>query len=192
MIKFDVQDTIRQPAKFDFWSDIAPMVQAQAQQRAGQLSQQVESGGDFLSPLAGNFKVTQGFGNVNDLYKGLTAGSKHMGLDIGAPAGTSVRAPVSGKLVFGEDPRGFGNYAQVVAPDGTVYQFSHLSALNRIGDQIKAGQEIGRTGGVPGTKGAGNTTGAHLDLSVKRGGKFVDPMSIEALQRLFNNGYYNG
>jgi len=163
----------------------------QAESELKELIQQRQASGgtvpvdSFVSPLSERFPITQKFGNYNPkLYAGRTAGSKHLGVDVATPSGTPVRAPVSGKVEVQYDPRGFGTYVRVTDKDGLTYQFSHLSGVGvRSGAEVQAGQTIGTTGGVPGTAGAGHTTGAHLDISLLKGGQYIDPFTIEALRR---------
>jgi murein DD-endopeptidase MepM/ murein hydrolase activator NlpD len=154
----------------------------------GSVIQQVgDKAKQFLSPLAQKFGITQQFGAYNP---GLYKSGYHPGLDLATPAGTQVKAPVSGKVELGHDPQGYGTYVRVIGDDGTIYQFSHLSSVDDLikqvaaaKNQILAGQSLGTTGGIPGTYGAGKSTGAHLDISTIVGGKNVDPLSIDALRR---------
>lgn len=146
-------------------------------------------GGEYGGILPGNFPITQRYGNYNPgLYRGITKNSQHTGLDIGTPAGTSVMAPLQGRAIAGTD-KNWGNYVLLEAADGNVYRFSHLSSQDPMfrastGSYIpvQRGQRLGLTGST------GNSTGAHLDISVTRDGKFLDPLSIAGLQRVLAGG----
>lgn len=135
-------------------------------------------------------RVSQAFGNFNPaLYQNVTKGARHLGLDIAVPAGTPLQLPVSGRVAVGLDPRGWGSYVKVVGDDGTEFRFSHLSDIApqitqaaRTGARVASGTLFGKTGGVPGTRGSGNTTGAHLDISARVKGKYVDPMKFESVR----------
>jgi murein DD-endopeptidase MepM/ murein hydrolase activator NlpD len=134
----------------------------------------------LLFPVEGNYNVTQGFGNYNpSLYGKFGGAGKHLGTDLATPVGTMVRSPISGQVKVGYDPKGYGRYVDVIGDDGTTYRMSHLSALERAlerGGRVEAGQTIAKTGGVG--AGSGNSTGAHLDYSVKKNGQWIDPMSL--------------
>ena len=138
----------------------------------------------------GNFPISQSFGTKNTLYSGLTKDSRHLGLDVAIPEGTPLRVPVSGKISVGYDPKGFGLNVVIMGDNGTEYRFSHLSKLSpAIIDAMKQGRKIGAgtifalSGGVPGKPGAGNTTGAHLDVTTRRGGEFVNPEKLASIRR---------
>ena len=161
-----------------------------------QAGQAVQGGMSRILP-EGKFNVTQGFGVFNPaLYSGITKGARHLGLDIGVPQGTQLRLPVSGSVEIGIDPRGFGAWVRVKGDDGATLRFSHLSQINpaiaraaKTGEKIAAGTIFGLSGGLPRTKGAGNTTGAHLDVTARQGGKFIDPLKLESVRRaLFAGG----
>jgi murein DD-endopeptidase MepM/ murein hydrolase activator NlpD len=140
----------------------------------------------------GEYPITQGFGNYNPaLYSGITKGAKHLGVDLGVPQGTELRLPISGNVEVGIDPRGFGAYVKVKGDDGAEYRFSHLSQINpaiaraaETGKKIAAGTAFGISGGARGTAGAGNTTGAHLDITARdQRGNYIDPMKIDTIRR---------
>jgi len=183
--------TVRQQAP-----SIMPALQALSQKaqepvsRAQQAAQKLMEGGSKLFGTPVNTRISQAFGNISPLYKGVTKGSRHLGVDIAVNAGTPLQLPVSGKVVVGNDPGGFGAYVKVLGTDGTEYRFSHLSevspqiieAANR-GLRVQEGTIFAKTGGVPGTQGSGRTTGAHLDITAKQKGKFVDPMGLDSVRR---------
>lgn len=143
--------------------------------------------GGMASPLSGQYSVSQGFGNYNPgLYQGVTPGARHQGVDFRTPVGTMVRSPISGTLRQGYDPGGYGRFVEV-AGDGTSYRFSHLSQLARAlqgmqeGGTVRAGQTLAKTGGVG--AGAGRSTGAHLDVSVRRNGQYIDPLTTDPFRK---------
>lgn len=104
----------------------------------------------------------------------------HYGVDYAAPTGTPVWAAAGGKIAFRGPKGGAGNMV-VLAHDGgfsTVYM--HLS-------KFAEGQKVGATVaqktviGYVGTTGL--STGPHLHFGVKRGGKWVDPEGVRAIER---------
>lgn len=170
---------------FNFMDEVLPYMQQKVKQGANAVGDFAKDVQDFVSPVKGKFNITQKFGNYNPgLYSGITKDSKHLGLDLATPQGTDVASPVAGDVKFGFD-KNWGNYADVVGDDGTVYRFSHLSEQNKGLQRVAAGQGIGKTGNT------GNSTGAHLDISVKKNGQYIDPMSLAWLSKLIG-GEQNG
>ena len=107
----------------------------------------------------------------------------HGGVDIGAIAGTPIVAIGRGvvrKLRF--DHVSAGTYVEIEHPNGWWSRYLHLrQPLVEEGEKVKAKQEIGLSGGVPGEYGAGRTTAPHLHLELWDGepwggGTRLDPM----------------
>lgn len=101
--------------------------------------------GRFSWPLDG--QILSGYGP-----KG--GGQRNDGLNIGAPAGTPVRAAAAGKVVYsGGDVPGFGVTVLIQHEDGWVTVYGHLARADvRMQQQVTAGQPIGQvgtSGGVP-------------------------------------------
>ncbi len=96
----------------------------------------------------------------------------HNGADLSAPQGTPVIAPADGtvKYVLNNDICGYGYVIQ--HDDDTRTGYCHLSRLDvKKGQRVRAGQQIGLSGGKKGTIGAGRSTGPHLHFIVyKRAG----------------------
>lgn len=144
----------------------------------------VSSFKEWLGGLTDKFGISQQFGNKSSMYK---SGS-HPGLDIRTPTGTQLTAPVGGQVSTGYDPNGWGRYVQITTPSGEVIQFSHLTDTSDLIKQISAmknklikkGEIIGTTGGGANDPNRGLSTGSHLDVSVKRGGKFINPLSLNS------------
>lgn len=83
----------------------------------------------------------------------------HRGIDYACPAGTPVVATVTGTVVHA----GWGGYGSafgihvVVKTSGIWHLYGHLSSeMVRVGQTVKAGQILGRSGAT------GNVRGAHL------------------------------
>jgi LysM repeat protein len=97
----------------------------------------------------------------------------HDGIDLFAPLGTPVLAPVSGRLQQLTGPIG-GNQFILRGDDGHRYAGSHLSAFGA-GGRVAAGSVIGYVGDT------GNAAGAapHLHFEVRPGGgASVNPFSV--------------
>ena len=98
----------------------------------------------------------------------------HPGIDISAPAGTSVRAIAAGTVVFAGWKNNGGGYVVVVRhPDGMRSTYNHNQSVTvAAGARVNAGQRIARLGST------GRSTGPHLDLRIEMGGRFVNPLGL--------------
>ena len=114
------------------------------------------------SPVAGEF--SSGFGARGRGY--------HPGVDIRAPIGTPIRAPVGGRVVFTGRYYAYGLIVDIEHRDGSVSRYAHLSRISRevqVGGMVGPGEVIGAVGRT------GRTTGAHLHIELRRNGRAVDP-----------------
>jgi len=94
----------------------------------------------------------------------------HEGVDMMAPAGTTILAPMTGTMTFGRNNLG-GRTFTIQSPSGWVAYGAHLAT--QIGDSrwVAAGEVIGTVGD------SGNAKGGdpHLHMSLERGGTAVNP-----------------
>ncbi|MBP7113977.1 MAG: M23 family metallopeptidase [Candidatus Peribacteraceae bacterium] len=105
-------------------------------------------------------------------------GFDHHAIDIPTEQGTPIRAPADG-TVHAVSMNGLGySYVTLQHADGMQTVYGHVSAANvKTGDSVTFGQVIGRSGGQPGSQGAGLlTTGPHLHFAVRLDGVLVDPL----------------
>lgn len=90
-------------------------------------------------------------------------------VDIGNKCGTPVFAAAAGtvlKAKYGWNGGG-GNVVTIMHKDGVVSYYGHLlNIFVKSGDIVDVGQKIGLVGGLPGTSGAGISTGCHLHFTV--------------------------
>ena len=103
----------------------------------------------------------------------------HLGVDYGAPTGSAVVAVASGVVVSARYSGAGGNQVQLKHPGGFETYYLHLSSFGpgiRAGVHVSQGQLIGRVGST------GSATGPHLDYRLKRGGTFVNPVSVHSRQ----------
>jgi murein DD-endopeptidase MepM/ murein hydrolase activator NlpD len=106
-----------------------------------------------------------------DSFAKHTARGSH-GVDLRAAVGTALMAPIEGILSQGRTRKG-GLEAYVTSLDGRVkFGFAHLSGVmsQLVGQQVKLGQIIGRTGKSGGVD-------PHLHSSMRIDGAPVDPMA---------------
>jgi murein DD-endopeptidase MepM/ murein hydrolase activator NlpD len=130
------------------------------------------------SPLKFEPRVTSRFSMrrfhpVDKVYRA------HLGVDYGAPTGSSVVAVAAGTVVSAAYAGAGGNQVRLKHAGGFETYYLHLSAYGpgiRAGARVAQGQLIGRVGST------GSATGPHLDYRLKRNGVFVNPVSIHSRQ----------
>jgi murein DD-endopeptidase MepM/ murein hydrolase activator NlpD len=130
------------------------------------------------SPLKFEPRVTSGFSMrrfhpVDHVYRA------HLGVDYGAPTGSSVVAVANGTVVSAGYSGASGNMVHLAHPGGFETYYLHLSAFGsgiRAGAHVAQGQLIGRVGMT------GSATGPHLDYRVKKNGAFVNPIAVHSRQ----------
>ncbi len=130
---------------------------------------------DFIWPVHG--PVSAEFRSLS--YQRLF-GVPHNAMDIAVPQYTAVRAVADGIVYTTRDGGqhgysymliGHGNYASLY---GHLYQM-----LVPPGTLVKKGDIIARSGGTPGTWGAGQmTTGAHLHFEMFKDGQHINPRRL--------------
>lgn len=121
----------------------------------------------------------------------LALGSYHSGIDIGAPAGTTILSTSTGNVIFA-DFNGPNGYTIKVESNNFVFGYSHVSPLFlvSVGDFVTSGSVIAHVGpknvyGVPnniykdsnGNPTNGATTGPHLHFTIRKDGKVVNPLN---------------
>lgn len=100
---------------------------------------------------------------VNDFGYVRPDGTAHAGVDLFAPRGTPVVAPVSGLVVRYPNPSG-GNAFELYGDDGIRYYGAHLDRYERDG-YVGAGRVIGYVGNT----GDAVTTSTHLHFEMHPG-----------------------
>jgi murein DD-endopeptidase MepM/ murein hydrolase activator NlpD len=101
----------------------------------------------------------------------------HAGMDIPAYVGTPIKAPADGYVARAHDSGGPGySYIMIIHGDKVTTVFGHVSgfAVNE-GQLVTRGTVIGYTGGAPGMRGAGLSSGPHLHFEVRVNGSTVNP-----------------
>jgi murein DD-endopeptidase MepM/ murein hydrolase activator NlpD len=139
--------------------------------------------------VAGN--ISQGFG-CSPYYTGRAglgcpaeAPWFHDGIDIAAPAGTPVRASLTGTVIFAgadssgpicRDHRGYGLAVVIDSGAGWQVLYAHLSAVEvEPGQGVLPDTVVGRVGDT------GCVSGAHLHVGLRHNGLLVDPGPVTGL-----------
>ena len=108
----------------------------------------------------------------------------HQGTDISAPSGTPLYAFTDGVITDRGHDNGYGNYMAWKDSFGSEHFYAHMTQMSaNIGDSVKAGTIIGKSGGGANDPGRGTSTGPHLHWEYgpvgetgRNGAGLVDPL----------------
>ncbi|CAM4156640.1 M23 family metallopeptidase [Comamonas aquatilis] len=94
----------------------------------------------------------------------------HSGMDIAAPTGTPVKAPLAGRVIDVGDYFFNGGTVWLDHGGGLLTMYCHLSQVNcKLGDELQSGDAFCKVGAT------GRVTGPHLHWSVMLNRAMVDP-----------------
>ena len=112
--------------------------------------------------------VTSDFSVRLDPYTGERV--MHEGLDVAAAAGSKVRTPADGTVVFNGVEGGYGRVLVLDHGYGLKTRFGHLLKTDvKVGEKVKRGQVIAQVGN------SGRSTGPHLHYEVRVNGVADNP-----------------
>ena len=133
---------------------------------AGPASPPSSSVGSYAWPVSG--PVLRRFEQPASPY-----GAGHRGIDIGAPAGTSVRAAEGGTVAFAGRVAG-ALFVSIDHPDGVRTTYSFLSETHvDPGDAVLRGTVVASTG-----RGHDGPGAPHLHFGARFAGEYIDPMLL--------------
>lgn len=126
------------------------------------------SGVNFVKPTIG--VITSAFGEREVIFEGTE--SYHYGTDIANVTGTSIYSSIGGKVTVCSANNETGKYIEVQNGSITT-RYCHLSEqLVSVGDEVKAGDLIGKMGET------GMATGPHLHFEIMYNRQRVDAEKI--------------
>ncbi|MGD9498008.1 MAG: murein hydrolase activator EnvC [Armatimonadota bacterium] len=145
--------------------EMAAFVRAQSQSSSG--SYAGTSTGQFLMPCSG--RISSPFGwRVHPVW-GIRR--FHNGVDIAAPAGTTIRAADDGKVTHAGWWGAYGRAVIIDHGSGWSTMYGHCSAIYvSVGQVVSRGQRIAAVGST------GVSTGNHLHWTVYRNGEAINPL----------------
>ncbi len=100
----------------------------------------------------------------------------HRGVDYAADRGTPIMATSDGVVIHRGPNGGLGNAVEIRHPNGFVTRYGHMSGFSRdvvLGTRVRQGDIIGYVGMT------GLATGPHLHYEMLRGGRHIDPLSVD-------------
>lgn len=120
----------------------------------------------LLWPVVGG-KWGRGFGFTRKVRVEL----RHNGIDIGAPAGTPVRAAADGLVLYSDNTlHDLGNAVMILHPGGYTTLYAHCSRTTvQPGYHVKRGERIALIGQT------GAAWGPHLHFELRDNGRWIDP-----------------
>ncbi len=114
--------------------------------------------------------------NMRRMHPVLHRVMPHTGVDFAGSTGTPIFAAADGRVVQVGPSGPCGNRVEISHALGISTVYCHLSRFRagiRAGERVDQEDVIGYVGTT------GRSTGPHLHFAVKRGGRFVDPLSLK-------------
>lgn len=128
----------------------------------------------LLAPVPG--AITSGFGMRRHPILGYTR--MHAGIDFKAGYGTPIVAVSDGRVSSAGRSGGCGIAVQLEHGGGLTTRYCHMSRMAvSAGMSVRRGQVIGYVGST------GLSTGPHLHYEMYRGGRVINPMSVQFVSR---------
>lgn len=126
------------------------------------------SSGGFIWPLPGYHRISSDYGYRNHPISGTY--KLHSGMDLPAPAGTSIIASASGEVAWASYSSSAGNWIGIDHGNGVYTVYMHCSKL-----LVSAGQKVSQGDKIALVGTTGSSTGNHLHFGVRVNGSYVNP-----------------
>lgn len=109
----------------------------------------------------------------------------HEGIDLRCKSGTDVKAVASGEVVVASiNVPNCGGMIQIKHSMGIQTKFCHLSEINvTVGQEVKKGDIVGKSGGIPGEIGSGDSKAEHLHFEILAGNTPLNPKQFLELAK---------
>jgi murein DD-endopeptidase MepM/ murein hydrolase activator NlpD len=121
-------------------------------------------------------RITSGYGSRRHPVLGYRR--MHSGIDFGAPYGSPIYAVADGVVQLAGYNGGYGRFVRLQHEGGLGSGYGHMSRIAvSSGQRVRRGQVIGYVGST------GLSTGPHLHYELYRGGRPINPMSVQFVQR---------
>lgn len=102
----------------------------------------------------------------------------HRGVDVACPTSTRIYLPVRAKITHAFDPKYYGCILWATWWEGGIkyeLMLAHCSKRYHAGETHPAGTLAALSGGAKGAACAGNSTGPHVHVGMRRNGVWTDP-----------------
>lgn len=149
-------------------------VEAEIRRKQEELRQQqiqINAGSGYIWPLDGHYVLSSLTGGRIHPITGVP--ETHLGIDIPAGYGTSIKAARGGIVIISEYHWSYGNYVVVDHGKGDSTLYAHMSSRSvSVGETVTQGQEVGKVGST------GSSNGNHLHYEVKVNYVRQDPVTF--------------
>ena len=137
-------------------------------QRAQRGQHVIQGRGGYLKwPVSG--RITSPYGwRTHPIYH---TRSFHTGIDIGAPAGTTIKAARRGEVLYVGTREAYGLVVIIDHGNAIATVYAHLSRA-----YVRAGQAVGTLGSIGAVGCTGWCTGPHLHFEVRVNGQHQNPL----------------
>jgi murein DD-endopeptidase MepM/ murein hydrolase activator NlpD len=123
-----------------------------------------------------NGRITSSFGPRRHPILGYRR--MHNGMDFGAAHGSPIYAVADGVVQMAGYNGGYGRFVRLSHDGGLGSGYGHMSRIAvSSGQRVRRGQVIGYVGS------SGLSTGPHLHYELYRGGRPINPASVQFVQR---------
>jgi hypothetical protein len=129
--------------------------------------------GGFRAPLPFT-RIVSRF-NPHRMHPVLHVVMPHNGVDFAAPVGAPVYSTAAGIVTSAGFDGPCGNKVEIAHTGGITSVYCHLSRFAqglRVGEHVESRQLVAYVGQT------GRVTGPHLHFGIRRGGVFIDPMTL--------------